>query len=1020
MGSKRAIPESLEIRLLGELEVCRQGRALALPHSKKTRALFGYLVATGRSHTRDRLCELFWDGPDDPKGALRWSLTKIRSVLGEAENARLIADREHIEFDLAGAVVDLSAVLDDVGGDPARAPTEALIRAAGLFRGELLEGTDLLQCVHYHEWWVTERESLRELRTRILATLAERLHDRPEAALVYARSLVQVDPFSEAAHISVIQLLSALGRTRDALQQYESCRRMLADQIGAKPSVALEQARQALGASERSRILPVPPHVHKDTSVLPLVGRVAECAQIEHLVSAGKSGQASDLLLITGEAGIGKSRMLEAVARQVRASGGIVLTGRAYEAEAVRPYGPWIDAIRSVSLSRVTPSSRMDLTALLPELGATPTAPSDRTRLFDAVAQLLASVGERDAPTGLLLDDLQWFDEASTALLHYVARVVPHSRVVIACAARPGELADNTPALKLIRGLRRDNRLRQITLGPLTAAETKGLVQTIGSGIDAARVFNESEGNPLFALEIARALKRDEHHAISETLEALLRDHLSRLDEGARSLVGWAAALGRKFSVDLLRAVSARPISDLLAAIEELERRGIVRASGSPATGTDCDFTHDLIRQVAYHDLSEPRRRIIHLQIARVLAADDDVEGSLAGDVAHHAALGGDAELAARACVTAGERCLRLFARSEALALAHRGLPLVTGLPRDIRLPLQMALLKLAIHAGETGRSLPNLDVDLAVVIREARDVGLAAEVATGFYLLSFLHHTVGDFSAALQDTLKGAEECRSADPATAARAFANTGRCLAQIERDISRAEALLLEAQTLAAGVGVAIKDIPWGLGLVRSHEGRYEEAERLFEQGLALARTDHDHWAECECLARLTINDLERGRPDLARARCGELAPVAAKMGEGSERPFAATLEALTRLATGEPDATALLEPALDDLRRADANALLARALTFAGSVDLEANRCESARRRAREALNAAEKVGSSTHVATAHALLGSLAFRENDRSTAASHFEAVKMYLTVPRAVAARARQSILDLASLLNA
>src|SRR5262249_16314479 len=96
MGSKRATLDNLEIRLLGELEGRRQGRVLALPHSKKTRALFGYLVATGRPHTRDRLCELFWDGPDDPKGALRWSLTKIRAFLGPSEHSRLVADREHI------------------------------------------------------------------------------------------------------------------------------------------------------------------------------------------------------------------------------------------------------------------------------------------------------------------------------------------------------------------------------------------------------------------------------------------------------------------------------------------------------------------------------------------------------------------------------------------------------------------------------------------------------------------------------------------------------------------------------------------------------------------------------------------------------------------------------------------------------------------------------------------------------------------------------------------------------------
>src|SRR5258706_13651279 len=106
------------------------------------------------------------------------------------------------------------------------------------------------------------------------------------------------------------------------------------------------------------------------------------------------------------------------------------------------------------------------------------------------------------------------------------------------------------------------------------------------------------------------------------------------------------------------------------------------------------------------------------------------------------------------------------------------------------------------------------------------------------------------------------------------------------------------------------------------------------------------EHDHWAECECLARLALNDLEQGRSDLARARCVELAPVAAKMGDGSERPFAATLDALARLSAGEPEAPVLLDQALEDLRSVDANALLARALTFAGFVDLEADHLQRA--------------------------------------------------------------------------
>ena len=1018
MPERRVRPPNLELRLLGELEVRRNGRAVALPQSKKTRALLGYLTATRRAHSRAQLCELLWDGPDDPRGALRWSLTKIRSLLKDFEGAALVTDRDRVEFNPSGVAVDMVSVLDEVGTDPANASIEALRRSAERFRGEFLDGADLPGCFRYHEWWVAKRESLRGLHTRILVALVGRLREDPASALTFARSLVLIDPFSEAAHIAVIDLLGALGKTREALQQYESCRRVLESQLNARPSAALEQARMALGSSEPPppRQIVASPATARIQPPPRLVGRDLERAEIARAAASARDGRASHMLLITGEPGIGKTRLLEEAAQQIRAVGGIILAGRAYDAERLRPYGAWIDALRSAPLGPASPMLRRDLAPLLPELGESATN-SDRNRLFDAVARFLASLGEKGSPIGLLLDDVQWFDEASIALLHFVARALRESRVLIVCAARSGELADNRAALGLVRGLRRDDRLRQIPLSPLDADETQALVRTIKLGLDAVRVFNESEGNPLFALEIARALTSGER-AISETLEGLLLDRLGLLDERSHTLVVWAAALGRRFSVDVLRAVSGVPVADLLGAMEDIERRGILRAAGSTETRGDYDFTHDLLRQAAYREISEPRRRIMHLQIARALAAMDDLEGGLAGDVAHHAALGGDRELAAHASVTAGERCLRLFAHREAFALAQRGLQHLSGLRLETRLRLNMALLKLAVHAGEEGRRMPDLDVQLSRVIGEARDAGLASEVATGFYLLSFLHHSVGDFSAALQDTLRGAEAARSADPATAARAFGNTGRCLVQIEREIPRAESLLLEAQAIAARVGVQLKDVPWGLGLVSSHYGRYEEAAVLLEQGLALARIEHDHWAECECLARLAINDLERGRPDLAEARCRELAPVAARMGDGSERPLAAALEALAHLAVGQADAESRLEHALDDLRRVDAKALLARALIFAASINLEGNRPDVARLRADEALRASEIVGNRTQIVMARALLGLVALRGDDRPAAAGHLDAARQQLAEPHAVTARARAAVLRLAESL--
>src|SRR6185369_5510289 len=128
----------------------------------------------------------------------------------------------------------------------AAADTDALRRAAGCFRGELLEGLDLPDCYGFHEWCVGEREAARGLRLAILGTLVERLKGDPDEALRHARSRVAIDPLTEAGHVALVRLLGELGKTRDAIRQYETCRRILANELHSAPSVELERARAAL------------------------------------------------------------------------------------------------------------------------------------------------------------------------------------------------------------------------------------------------------------------------------------------------------------------------------------------------------------------------------------------------------------------------------------------------------------------------------------------------------------------------------------------------------------------------------------------------------------------------------------------------------------------------------------------------------------------------------------------------------------------------------------------------------
>ena len=134
---------------------------MVLPSSRKARALLAYLAATGRAHRRDRLCAIFWDIPDDPRGALRSSLSKLRSVIDTPGQRRIIAERDAVRFDGAGAEVDLFAVRRALAPGVDAASTEELERVAAFFRGEFAEGLDLPNCPYFQAWCVAERQEAR-------------------------------------------------------------------------------------------------------------------------------------------------------------------------------------------------------------------------------------------------------------------------------------------------------------------------------------------------------------------------------------------------------------------------------------------------------------------------------------------------------------------------------------------------------------------------------------------------------------------------------------------------------------------------------------------------------------------------------------------------------------------------------------------------------------------------------------------------------------------------------------------
>ena len=493
--------------------------------------------------------------------------------------------------------------------------------------------------------------------------------------------------------------------------------------------------------------------------------------------------------MLKGESGVGKTRLLAELSDEARRRGCTVFEATAYEAEAGRPYGPWIDALRRLPADVASEADGAALSPLLPELGNSSENAPSRDRLFGAVVDLVATRARPEAPALLLFDDIHWCDDATSELLHYVARMSVNRPVAIVFGARDGELIDNESAMRMLRSFRRDGVIDEHLLLPLSEKDVEELVRSIHGSADAAEVFNLSGGNALMARELARASSAGE--AVPGSLREL--DHRSnratRFPNPATRSAGGGRPLGPTFDVARLTELVSLEFDPLMGALAELERRALLESAG--ASAEMYAFHHALVHQVVYSQISEPRRKLMHLRIAQFLDGRDDPDGTISLELAHHASVGGDAAMAVRACVAAGGRCLRVFANAEAYTHARRGLRLVEELPDPERVRLRMELEQISLGArwpedpeGESGR--------IEALAEEALDAGCPEHARLGFTLVSTLRWHEGALGDAHRLSLRAELASRGTDDHNRAIGIAETARCLVILERDLAQAEAL------------------------------------------------------------------------------------------------------------------------------------------------------------------------------------------------------------------------------------
>jgi len=456
----------------------------------------------------------------------------------------------------------------------------------------------------------------------------------------------------------------------------------------------------------------------------PFVGRSNEYGLLIGLIARLTTGTGYTVL-VEGEPGIGKSRLMREVARYAEARELPTLATNCYEIERAMPYQAVIDLVTraldlapAAALRDLAPVSLAELAALVPEIGerfpGLPKLSSDfpearQARLSRAVGQLLeAASGGR--PSILMVDDIQWADDASAQVFHYLARRAARRPVLVICAYRDEDLESDERLARWVESLRRETDARRVPLPRLRHADTESLVTALaGANLDdshlgtpglAERLHRETEGNPFFLTSILQSLSEGETQLeprpsggpglLPDALRAAVRVRLAHVPREIRPTLETAAVLRRRFDFDTLLEVTGDPEERLLAAVETLVKRRLLREE--PGGGA-YDFSHDKVREVVYGDIGGVRRRLLHQSVAEALEGRGEGESrERDAQLAEHYERAQVWPKALRYLVLAGERSRALFAMRDALHWLDRAVALSEAHPRSLDERQRLAL----------------------------------------------------------------------------------------------------------------------------------------------------------------------------------------------------------------------------------------------------------------------------------------------------------------------------------------
>jgi DNA-binding SARP family transcriptional activator/tetratricopeptide (TPR) repeat protein len=969
---------TVNFQILGPLLVTDyDDREIALGGAKPAALLAILILHANEVVSRDRLIEELWDEHPPPTAAksLQVHISRLRRALGNGHGPDggpvvtrgggyvLNAPPEQIDsLRFESLVHEGYAALEE--GAHTRASAR-LRSALALWRGGAL--ADFVYA-SFAQDAIARLDGLRMVAFE-RAVDAELALGRHVELVPELKAMVRANPLSERLRAQLMLALYRAGRQAEALGVYRAGRRVLVDQLGIEPSTGLRELERAILAQDPALAPPAPERRarrqrHESEPGALLVGYERELGSLEDELEEARAGH-DRLALISGEPGIGKTRLADELGCVAEARGAQVVWGRCWQGGGAPAYWPWIQVLRELGHD------------LVPEASSGGDVQEARFRLFDTSAAFLRHAACAQ-PIVIVLDDLHAADQSTLTLLQFLTTGVISAPVLIVGTYRDTELTVDHPFTQALAELSRAGEPTQLVLSGLSREDTAHFVE-LSAGVApmrrlAAAIHDASGGNPLFVGELVRLLRTEdrlheleagEDLVLPRGIDQVITRRLQRLSEQCRRTLALAAVIGREFDTAVLERAGQTDGEALLELLDEaLSLRAIEEV---PGTRGRLRFSHELVRHALYHGLSGVESRRLHLAVATAIEQlqRPDPDAALP-QLAHHFSQAfptGDAETAIRYLTLAADRAAEMLAYEEAISLYTRAGEIGRSAGTDARTlseiyvklgeqlvldedvaGAEVALAEAEALAGDqpdqaqAGRiAVARAELDmfdactlpdgrLQQVIAMFQAMGDPFGEARAWWALSSWHHGRGAMGAAA-DAARQMLDCarRAGSKALADQAIRGLASAQARgpspVTEAIPRVRALLADATYPLTKARVIVY-----LAELEGVCGRFEEARALFAESQSLLlKGEQSEVDACAAPPRARL-ELLAGNPrraeEISRASCtqlqlqGQLAVLASEL-----TTLADALTAQGRL----PEAAAELDRGAAILRDDDIDAI-----------------------------------------------------------------------------------------------